>query len=219
MAKRKRKSLLGPSATIAVNDALVPRQERSKRRADAIVKVARALIAKHGVLGLKMSEIAANARLPIGSIYQYFPTRSALIAHLFARNLETYHELGRKCLGEVTSATDCVAAIRRLLLEVYRDNKRDILMREIWSGVRADRAIRQLHLADSEFFAQLFFSAIKRVGSDQPDEKLYQRCRIVNEMWDGTIRLAITMDKRDGEALLEESLLLGLSDLGLLSRS
>ena len=74
----------------------VPQQERSKLRADTIVAVSRALIARHGILGLKMSAIAARAQVPIGSVYQYFPTKSALISHLFGHTLDTYHALASR---------------------------------------------------------------------------------------------------------------------------
>lgn len=165
-----------------------------------------------------MSEIAAKARIPIGSVYQYFPTKSALIAHLFARNLETYHNLASDYLGAASNVVECAAAIRTMLLEVYRDNRRDTLMREIWSGVQADRTIRQLHLADNAASSEVFFNAVRRVGSKIPDEPLLQRCQIVNEMWDGTIRLALTLDEPAGDALVEESINLGLADIGLVPR-
>jgi AcrR family transcriptional regulator len=219
MQKQQRVDPASLELPITLQDVRIPQQHRSKRRADTIVKVTRDLIAKHGVLGLKMSEIAEKACIPIGSVYQYFPTKSGLISYLFARNLEKYHDLARRRLGEVTSVAECVTAFRRVTVEVYQDNRRDNLMREIWSGVQADRTIRQLHLADNVFFSQLAFDTIRRVGSELAPEQLFRRCQIVNEMWDGTIRLAITLDRRVGARLVEESIKLGLVDLGLVLRS
>jgi AcrR family transcriptional regulator len=219
MRKPQRATLTSQEQPKSLQDVRVPQQHRSKRRANTIVKVSHDLIAKHGVLGLKMSEIAAKARIPIGSVYQYFPTKSALIAHLFARNLDTYHDLARRRLTAVTNAAECATAIRDVIVEVYLDNRRDTMMREIWSGVQADRTIRQLHLADNAFFSQLAFDTIWRVGSELPQEQLFIRCQIVNEMWDGTIRLAITLEKRVGAALVEESINLGLADLQVVPRA
>lgn len=202
-----------------LQEVRVPQQRRSKLRADAIVKVSSALIAKHGILGLKMSEIAAKARIPIGSVYQYFPTKSGLISHLFARHLETYHDLARKAFAQAGGIAQCAAAVRDVSRQVYRDNRRDSLMREIWSGVQADRTIRKLHLADNEFFSQLLFDTIMRVGPAFSRRQLFRRCQIVNEMWDGTIRLAITLERRAGATLVDESIELGLADLGLVERA
>jgi AcrR family transcriptional regulator len=218
MPKRKRADPAGPGPPTTLQDIRVPKQHRSKRRADTIVKVSHELIAKHGVLGLKMSAIAEKAHIPIGSVYQYFPTKSALISHLFALNLETYHDLARRSFSGVAGAAECAEAFRKVIVEVYLDNRRDSLMREIWSGVQADRTIRQLHLADNAYFSQLAFDTIWRVGSSLPRQQLFRRCQIVNEMWDGTIRLAITLDNRVGATLVEESIALGLADLGLVAR-
>jgi AcrR family transcriptional regulator len=216
--KKRRPAHLSDSKPQPSQDIRVPQQRRSKLRADVIVKVSHALIAKHGILGLKMSEIAEKARIPIGSVYQYFPTKSGLISHLFGRNLETYHDLARRCFGRATDVAECAAAIRHVTRQVYRDNRRDELMREIWSGVQADRTIRQLHVADNEFFSQILFDTIWRVGSKIPRQRLFRRCQIVNEMWDGTIRLAITLEQRAAAKLVDEGIELGLIDLGVVER-
>jgi AcrR family transcriptional regulator len=195
----------------------VPQQARSRRRVKAIVRASNALIRKHGVMGLKMSEVATVARVPIGSVYQYFPTKSALISHLFALNLDVYHRLGQRYLMNVRSALQCATALRRLLREVYADNRKNVLMREIWAGAQADRTIRELHLWDNVVFCTLFAEALKRVGSVTPEQLLWRRVRIVNEMWDGTVRLAITLGELEGRALIEESLELGIRNLDLLA--
>ena len=45
-----------------------PQQERSIQRVDAILSVAAALIAEKGVSAMKMTELAAVATVPIGSV-------------------------------------------------------------------------------------------------------------------------------------------------------
>jgi AcrR family transcriptional regulator len=193
----------------------VPQQQRSKRRVESILKASHALIAEHGILGLKMNDVAKAARIPIGSVYQYFPTKSALIAHLFSRHLDFYHELGARYLAEVRRPEQSATKLRRLVVLVYLDNRRNTLMREVWAGVQADRTIREIHLRDNEFFSDLLYKFVRRASSAIPDTLLRRRCQVVNEMWDGTIRLAITLDDKEGDALVQESIKLGLSNLGL----
>ena len=193
----------------------IPQQQRSKRRVLAILKASHALIAKHGILGLKMNDVAKSAGIPVGSVYQYFPTKSALIAHLFSQHLDFYHKLGERYLSEVRTPEQSAAKLRRLLVVVYLDNRRNTLMREVWAGVQADRAIREIHLRDNAFFSDLLYKFVCRARSTAPQRQLRRRCQVVNEMWDGTIRLAITLDEKEGDALLQESIGLGLSNLGL----
>jgi AcrR family transcriptional regulator len=196
-------------------DARIPQQVRSKQRFEKIVRAARALIAAHGVLRLRMHDVAAGARVPIGSVYQYFPTRSALIAFLFAVSLESYHELARQHLRTARNPRSCATALRRIVFEVYKANRADVLMQEIWSGVQADPRIRALHLWDNEVFTEYFYQAARRGGSPVPGRLLFNRCRLINELWDGTIRLSITLDPRVAQELIGESVAIGLRELGL----
>ena len=60
-----------------------PQQARSVHRVKTILDVARELIGKDGASGLKMTEIAKLAGIPIGSLYQYFPEKAAIIKALY----------------------------------------------------------------------------------------------------------------------------------------
>jgi AcrR family transcriptional regulator len=55
------------------------RQERGARRIEEIVAAASALFAEHGFDGTSMNAIAKAAGLTIGSLYQYFPSRDAIV--------------------------------------------------------------------------------------------------------------------------------------------
>jgi len=61
--------------------AFVPRkrQERGARRYGEIVAAAAALFAERGFDGTSMNAIAKAAGLTIGSMYQYFPSRDAVV--------------------------------------------------------------------------------------------------------------------------------------------
>ena len=56
-----------------------PVQTRSKARVDAILNTAKDIISEIGSDGLKMSALAERAHVPIGTIYQFFPNKSAVI--------------------------------------------------------------------------------------------------------------------------------------------
>lgn len=64
-----------------------PAQARSKALVDAIIEAtARVLIAR-GLEGLNTNEVAAVAGVSVGSLYQYFPSKEALLASLIEREL------------------------------------------------------------------------------------------------------------------------------------
>jgi AcrR family transcriptional regulator len=58
----------------------VPRQARAKATCDAIVSAAAQVFAAHGFEDGVVARIAEVAGVSIGSLYQYFPTKDALIA-------------------------------------------------------------------------------------------------------------------------------------------
>jgi AcrR family transcriptional regulator len=74
------------------------RQERGARRYDEIVSAAAALFAERGFDGTSMNAIAKAAGITIGSIYQYFPNRDAVVdavaeAYLAAWRAEKHEAL------------------------------------------------------------------------------------------------------------------------------
>ena len=56
----------------------VPKRARGKQRVAALLEAAAAVFAEKGYEAATMTEIAARARAPIGSLYQFFPAKEAL---------------------------------------------------------------------------------------------------------------------------------------------
>jgi AcrR family transcriptional regulator len=74
---RSRATSAGRSARLKPRK--VPRQSRSKATWDAIVSAAAQVFAREGFEDGAVARIAAVAGVSIGSLYQYFPTKDALI--------------------------------------------------------------------------------------------------------------------------------------------
>ena len=70
-----------------------PMQRRSAERYERILNVCAELLDEVGFAGLTTTEVAKRAEVPIGTVYQFFADKSALVHALAARNLENY--LGR----------------------------------------------------------------------------------------------------------------------------
>lgn len=60
-----------------------PSQRRSQLTVDAIVEAAQLLVAEEGPRALSTRRIADRAGVSIGTLYQYFPHREAIITRLF----------------------------------------------------------------------------------------------------------------------------------------
>jgi AcrR family transcriptional regulator len=67
-----------------------PVQRRSAARVAAILDACAALLDEFDYDELTTSKIAERARVPIGSLYQYFPDKRAVVQALTRRNLEVF---------------------------------------------------------------------------------------------------------------------------------
>src|SRR5262245_47873619 len=65
-----------------------PRQDRSRETVATILDATTRILVKHGFDGLTTNGVAKLAGVSIGSLYQYFPNKEALVAALFERHAE-----------------------------------------------------------------------------------------------------------------------------------
>ncbi len=59
-----------------------PVQDRSRIRQDRILKASAKVLVRHGYEGATTTRVAAAARIPVGSLYEYFPNREAIFRSL-----------------------------------------------------------------------------------------------------------------------------------------
>jgi AcrR family transcriptional regulator len=76
-----------------------PRQERSKATVDTILSATARVLVKKGFDGLTTNAVAEAAGVSIGSLYQYFPSKEALVAALIEQHIE---EMNKAILHELT---------------------------------------------------------------------------------------------------------------------
>jgi AcrR family transcriptional regulator len=76
-----------------------PRQERSKATVDTILAATARVLVKKGFDGLTTNSVAEQAGVSIGSLYQYFPSKEALVAALIEQHID---EMNAAILSELT---------------------------------------------------------------------------------------------------------------------
>src|SRR6202790_5701256 len=70
---------------------LVPTQKRSRERFERILACAAEIMAEKGSEAFRMSDIVERTGVAFGSLYQYFPDKTAIIGTL----AERYNAIGR----------------------------------------------------------------------------------------------------------------------------
>ena len=196
-ARKLRKMLPPPAST-----RRMPAQQRSRDRLERILSVAASLIAQGGSDLMKMSEVADQAEISIGSLYQYCPDKSALIGRL----AERYHAASRRCIEEALAEVRDLAGLRRafagLVDQYYRIFLAEPAMRDIWSGMQADKKLMAIELAESRANAALLAEALSRVHPRAAREKIAATSLLVWQLGEATMRLAISVGRREGDALV-----------------
>jgi AcrR family transcriptional regulator len=59
-----------------------PVQQRGQVRFDEILRAARELLVEKGIEGFLVEDVADRAGIPVGSVYQFFPNKLAIVAEL-----------------------------------------------------------------------------------------------------------------------------------------
>jgi AcrR family transcriptional regulator len=181
---------------------LVPTQKRSRERFERILQCARELMAEKGSEAFRMSDIVERTGVPFGSLYQYFPDKTAIIGTL----AERYNAIGRDCvrrdLSAVKSPRDLHPALCRIVDSYYRMFIDEPVMRDIWQATQADRALQQLDEKDGAYLAGLLRDALRRVAPDLPEPALSAFSRLTMTLIAAAVRHAITLESADGKRII-----------------
>lgn len=81
-----------------------PQQARSRATFDAIVEAGAQLLVEEGYHQLSTNKIAERAGVSIGSLYQYFPNKEAVVATVVEQFAERQYEILVEGLEEVLTA-------------------------------------------------------------------------------------------------------------------
>jgi AcrR family transcriptional regulator len=184
------------------NPRRLPVQERSRARVEHVLAVATELIAAHGSDALRMSEIADRSKISIGSLYQYFPDKSAVIRRL----AERFNAEGQDCvaaeLDKIRNRSGLIPALMRVTDSYYAMFLAEPVMRDIWSGTQADKALVELDAADGRAHGRMLAQTLLRLEPAADSSNLEAEAFLVMHLIAATVRLAITLSRADGDKLI-----------------
>lgn len=100
-----------------------PRQARSRALVEAILDATERVLAQEGTEATTTTRVAEVAGVSVGSLYQYFPSREALLAAVIERRVERDEQVLMARVGALGPAATIEAVLRtgaHLLVETYR---------------------------------------------------------------------------------------------------
>ena len=190
-----------------------PTQQRSRERVERMLSAASSLIAEQGSDGMRMGEVAARAGVPIGSLYQFFPDKSAIIRALAERFTADSRACIDGALGGVRNRGDLRTAFSDLVDTYYGIFLAEPVMRDVWSGTQADKTLRELELADSRASAKTLIDALSRIKPSADPEMQAATAFLIWQLGESTMRLAVSVDRAEGDRLVEAYKRMALREL------
>jgi AcrR family transcriptional regulator len=181
---------------------LVPTQQRSRERFERILQSAAEVMAEKGSEAFRMSDIVERTGVAFGSLYQYFPDKTAIIGTL----AERYNAVGRDCvrrdLAPMKSAKDLHPALCRITDSYYQMFIDEPVMRDIWQATQADRALQKLDEEDGAYLSGLLSDALRQAAPNASEPALAAFSQLTMTLIAAAVRHAITLDAKDARRIL-----------------
>ena len=194
----RKSALMGPTAP----RGRAPTQRRSIERVERILGCATALIAERGSDQMKMSEVADMAEISIGSLYQYFPDKSAIIYALAERLSAASRVCIEAALLKVRDLEGLRDAFSGLVDQYYAIFRSEPVMRDIWSATQADKRLQEIELAESRACGKLLADMLILLKPGSDAAELATSAFLVWQLGEATMRLAISLAGDEGDAVV-----------------
>jgi AcrR family transcriptional regulator len=151
-----------------------PRQQRSRETVGVILEAAAQLFNRHGYRETTTNKIAERAGVSIGSLYQYFPNKDALLVALAEHYLT---EAGRQVAAVFARAAEHRPGLYELLTELVRcvadlHTDRPDLHRLLFDhSPRTPELVTRFRQAEQHLATSLA-GELRRLGAGGPDPHL-----------------------------------------------
>lgn len=180
-----------------------PVQQRSARRVEQMLKACAALIEEFGYDGVTTTLIAERAGVAVGSLYQFFPDKRALVQELTKRNLDHFTVQIERRLdwAHLEHWWHGVDTIIDIYVEMYRTIPG-------FSRVRFGDVIDIRLIEDGRDNNSVITEQIAKVIAnkrDVPVESLYRQITVASEIGDAILALAFRRRLFGEEEMIAEA--------------
>lgn len=179
-----------------------PVRERGRIRFEAILTAARELLAERGVEGFRIEDVAQRAGIPIGSVYQYFPNKFAVVVELDAQDTAALVE-------DVLSAAvrfpadDWQRETDHLIDLISEHWAADPSRSAVWVAMRSNAATRSLAAEHSRALVSTLVPIVSELNPHLRAEAHVTIAEVVVEMCQSLLHFSVA-DGRPNPATVRE---------------
>jgi len=146
-----------------------PSQARSAASVDAVLKATIQVLLKVGKENLTTTRVAARAGVSVGTLYQYFHNKSALLRAVLRRHLEEVGAVLETACREQAGAspeTMATALVTSFLNAKMKDVRASVALYSVSSDVDGAQIVREMSQKANRAIAAMLASATDGLTSD-----------------------------------------------------
>ena len=146
-----------------------PVQARSTASVDAILEATIQVLLRVGKERLTTTRVALRAGVSVGTLYQYFPNKSALLQAVLKRHLEEVTEaVERVCLEQKANTLQEVATalINTFLEAKMRDAKASVALYSVSSDVDGAKIAQQMGIRSNKAIVGMLATGCQALSKD-----------------------------------------------------
>jgi AcrR family transcriptional regulator len=180
-----------------------PRQQRSRARVRHILEAADAILSAEGFEALTVRRIAQEAGVPVGSIYQFFPDKAAVVDALAGTYIGEFDAAIERLVADSQAArwADPVGTLIDAFAALYRANPGYVAL---WSGRHVSPELARADEANNAAIADGVRRILVRQAALPDGEALARAARLAVVVADSLLQFAFRAGPSGDAAVLEE---------------
>jgi AcrR family transcriptional regulator len=181
-----------------------PQQERSIQRLEAIQEAAIELFLEKGVADTTMSEIAQRAGISIGSLYQFFPQKAAIIKALHDRFSDRLEGFLRQIFVGVETLDAAGERAAESLIELHAMFRQERIYMTLWKAIVTDRDLTQISSDYHEHVIASFYRDLSHLVPETDFERFRVNLKLMILATGEVIRFATQQNEDVARAHIEQ---------------
>ncbi len=183
-------------------------QERSRATVDALVEATARILVKEGFDKASTNRIAEVAGVSVGSLYQYFPSKEALVVAVIGRHNQATMQLVRSVLSEVADQP-IEHAIPRIVAVAIRAHRIDPkLHRVLTEQIPRTGQLENVEAFNREYFTLFREYLANRRGDLRPvdlDLAAYVCVTSIEALAHNAVLRSTRLTDQEAETLVDEA--------------
>lgn len=180
-----------------------PVQERARRRRESILDATARLLDREGYGALTTNAVAREAQAAIGTVYEYFPNREALLAALLARHGERLGEVIDRAI--VGAGGDPIATGDRVVDAFARFWLEEPGYRSAWAVSQVSGVLLETGAAWADAFTDRVAALIASIAPSLPARERRRVAHTAVHLVSGLVGPAVSGPRAQRRARLDEA--------------